>query len=731
MSYLDFPRIHFAGGFTSAPSTINNPIDNYKRGQDSSTKPWDMETWWQPYGNAIFTLNPDCKVTAVQTAGNIIPVADTLNGVDVFAGNTSSLPKIADLDPEQQNVSEWWGLNLQIGLGGSAGKLSGDFSAVAFRNIWMQSSGKKFRSASGSGVYQSVLENIDIDAGDSEVLAALKKYDALSVRMHLRSYNGMDQSYDLTQPNLANLREKEVIDLPDDVWANLATLSKYHQSVNEDGEPVDCGMIITTQFVNYLMQRWLGERDYNTYGEIIRNATIVTPYSPLVTTDFNCGKLVGTIGPYDAQEPKFFTAKRNMGPTPFQVDLKEKKDKDQGLKAFAPMAHYANFQVSGSGILSVDLVNALAMQNPTTGPFIDSGNLVLAFSGGEEITGGTINNSDFDTFMESDGGIVDVQLNPKDLQTIKNTPVCVRTTTTEPDVLMEEPASGYWLRADQFVFRMNPGVTTNAQQSCGETNQVKVYLRKFGEISNGEKITLTMMSSTESFDYTNQTIGTGDTPGLIDVDMGIPTSALTFEATSIVTEGVATFDLTATNPGNPRQFIDGQIYFLTYAMQGMPAGYVQSPDDIVSVLVFENKEVKIPVWTNCIDKILGQYGRLYPIMSNFGLDDYDTVKEKHVQIRNALERPITDPFHMPVTRDLSESRRQQIFTWMDIGMPKSLPPLPTPILPYGVAIQEVLASGDLEKMKAMAEKAEHTLNKTDDIRDALNTLNEHINKLEE
>ncbi|MCZ6802551.1 MAG: DUF1843 domain-containing protein [Proteobacteria bacterium] len=718
MSYLDFPRIHFAGGFTSAPSTINNPPDNYKRGQDSSTEPWDMATWWQPYGNAIFTLNPDCKVTAVQTAGNLNPVVDTLDGIDVFAGNTSSQPKIADLDPVQQNVSEWWGLNLQIGLGGSAGKLSGDFTAVAFRNIWTQSSGQLFASGSGAGVYQSVLENIDIDAGDSKVLAALKEYDALSVRMHLRSYNGMDQTYDLTQPNLKKLRTDSLKDLPDNVWKNLATLSKYHQFAEDAGKPDKCGIIYTTVFVNYLMQRWLGERDYNTYGGIIRNATPME-YKPLVTTDFTCGKLVGTIGSYQTEEPKFFTAQRNMGPTTF------------GDNKFAPMAPYANFQVSDSGVLSVDLVNALETVNPTDGPFVNSGDLELAFVGGNKIAGGTINNTDFDSFMENDGGIVDVQLDTSDIQTVKNTPVCVRTTVTSPDVLMEEPASGYWLRADQFVFRMNPGIATSANQPCGETNQVKIYLRQFGEIPQGEniKITLTMMSPTESYDYTNQTIGTGGTPGLKEIPIGTPANALTFEATATVEDGIATFDLTATNPGNPRQFIDGQIYFLTYAMQDMPAGYIQSPDDIVSVLVFEKKEVSNPVWTNCIDKILGQYGRLYPIMSRFGLDDYDSVKTNAAQIREVLERPITDPFHMPVTRDLSESRRQQVFTWMDSGMPESYPRPPWIPL-YAVAMQEATASNSLDKMKEVAHDAQYILDNVSEIKSGLAALKAAIEKYE-
>jgi len=665
MSYLDFPRIHFAGGFTANPSTVNNPPLNYQRGQDPTTEPWDMATWWNPYGNAICTLNPDCVVTAVQTAGSLTPTTDTLDGVAIFAGNTSSPPKIADLDPQQQNVSEWWGLNLQIGLSASVGKLSGEFAGVAFRNIWAQAPGPTFGSAAGGGVYQSVLTGVKIEPGTSAVLAALSGHDTLSVRMHLRSYNGTDARYDLTVGNLAALRAKPQADgglknLPDDVWANLQTLSKYHDLASQKDDPALCGIIYTTVFLNYLMQRWLGQVAYGTYGDQIRVATLQAT-TPSVTTAFSCGKLVGTIGPYSAGEPKFFTAARNMGPP------------SAGTKAFTPMGPYANFQVSDSGVLSADLANALATVNPTVGPFKDSGNLELAFVGGRAIAGGAIPNSDFRTFMEDKGGIVDLQLDAADKETALSTPICVRTTGADPVVRMQEPSSGYWLRADQFVFRMNPGVTASAQQPCGETAQAEVYVRVFGQVPHGMdlKVNMTMMSPATSFAYTNQTIGTGQTPGLDCAPLGTPATALTFGASTPVVNGLATIDLAATDPGNPRVFIDGQVYFLNYAIDGGVAGFIQSPDDLLSVLVFEQTVVASPTWDEDVQSILGQYGRLFPIMSRFGLDNYASVRANAAQIRSVLERPITDPFHMPVTRDLSESRRQLIYSWMDAGMPRA------------------------------------------------------------
>ena len=100
------------------------------------------------------------------------------------------------------------------------------------------------------------------------------------------------------------------------------------------------------------------------------------------------------------------------------------------------------------------------------------------------------------------------------------------------------------------------------------------------------------------------------------------------------------------------------------------SGYIQCPDDLVSVLVFEHKVLsQPPTWENSIGAILGQYGRLYPIMSRFGLTSHEEVKTNHAQIAAVLKRPLNDAFHMPVTRDLSESRRQLVLRWMENGMP--------------------------------------------------------------
>ncbi|MDH5670684.1 MAG: hypothetical protein OEZ06_00950 [Myxococcales bacterium] len=649
MSYLDFPRIHFTGGFQAAPSTVNNAPLNYKEAIAPGVQPWDLDSWWNAYGNGVFNLN-QCAVSSAQLA--IGSNDSTLVGQEVFAAFTSSPPKIADLDPMQQNVSEWWGLTLQVGLGGSGGKLVGNFAPIAFNNIWAAADGAKYGSAAGAGVYQSTLTNAQIQAGNSPVLERLAETaragSALSVRIQVRAYNGRDSSYDLTSASLQKLRGGPLAPLPDDVWTQLQTISKYEQGAPATTPP---GVIVATQFLHFLLQRWLGQAAAAQWGELIGSSTKIESSESPVGTAFTYGKLVGTIGPAATDEPRFFAAKRMMAPTA------------AGKTNFAP------FQLAGD-VLSVDLSNALQTDNPATGPITDYGQLGVYFADGSEASTAQLPYGDYAAFLEA-GGIVDLQLQPAAAKKAADTALYIAERGSTTPLLAENDA-GLWMRADQFVFRMNPGTTPSDPHLSGNSATLEIPVRKFGAVppDGSLRVKLTMLTPEQSYTYTNSTIGTGGTPGLDAVPMGTPATALSFEQSVPVHKGIARFTLEATDPGNPREFIDGQIYFLRYVFEPPVSGYQQGADDLVSVLVFQNTVVQgEPTWANSIGEILGQYGRLYPIMARFGLTSHEQVKVNAEQIADVLERAYADPFHMPVTRDLSESRRQLILKWMASGMP--------------------------------------------------------------
>ena len=64
--------------------------------------------------------------------------------------------------------------------------------------------------------------------------------------------------------------------------------------------------------------------------------------------------------------------------------------------------------------------------------------------------------------------------------------------------------------------------------------------------------------------------------------------------------------------------------------------------------------------------IFKQYANLYPVMTeNFvDLGNYYEVKEHLKAIEMTLRLPMSHPNHMPVTRDLSASKRKVILEWL-------------------------------------------------------------------
>src|SRR5438105_8496475 len=85
MSYLNPLRLHFAGKFQAAPSTVNNdPIhfDNetfqpsYQKLQVTGGPPKDG--WWNPQGDATWRLI-GCHVTAAWISGAPAPETDPIH----------------------------------------------------------------------------------------------------------------------------------------------------------------------------------------------------------------------------------------------------------------------------------------------------------------------------------------------------------------------------------------------------------------------------------------------------------------------------------------------------------------------------------------------------------------------------------------------------------------------------------------------------------------------------
>src|SRR5215470_13631297 len=114
MSYLDVPRIHFAGKFFSNPSTVDNTASNY---DPANT----IDPAWNPGGIHYFQLL-SCKITAaVFDASGALKVSNAddsiIGGSVALSTNVLAPPKLVDLDTEWQSSSQIWGMKLAISNG--------------------------------------------------------------------------------------------------------------------------------------------------------------------------------------------------------------------------------------------------------------------------------------------------------------------------------------------------------------------------------------------------------------------------------------------------------------------------------------------------------------------------------------------------------------------------------------------------------------------------------------
>lgn len=658
MSYLDLPRLHFAGSFLAAPSTINNTPNNYPEG----VPPGQVELYWNPNGTGIFDL-VECTVTAlVGPEGTRVTSADRdpLIGQPITASYTKAPPKLVDLDPMQQNTSEIWGLLLQIGdpTVHSAGNVRGAYTEGPFGGIWGQAQGPNapHSSASGSAYYQSTLEQLAWQSPESGFLQELeaRSGERLSIRMIVRAHNNAPPNYDFSPAGLRKLRDAG---LPASLVDALEPMSALIQNVGSAP-----GIIPTVTYVNSLLAKHLGPQVAQTHGKQILGLTKVLPYAGATRYDFCYGQLFGTIGPSGAEEPTYMTPTRVLAPP-------------AGSKCFFAPAKLAE----GTPRLTLDLGNSLPTVMPGDPPDpAVLGTLTLGWvdDSGAFATTTPPTTIDYSTFIPTCAGIVDVTLAPDVIETIRARPLVLAAVDgkAEPIVLLSENPGGFYMLADRFVFRMNPGIPTTSATPRGETATGQIYITRFGEPLANTTVSLTMLTEQEALDYTRQTLGTSGTRGL--GNLSIPPAALQFTASTTSNElGVASFELTARDPGNPRGAVDGQIYFLRYQFQTpTPAPYVQGPDELVSVQVYQQATAAELTWHGSIREILGQYGMLYPIMGNIGLGDYQSVVRNHEMIETVLKRDILDPLHMPVTRDLSDSRRRLVLDWFAAGMPEGTPP---------------------------------------------------------
>jgi len=597
MSYLDIPRLHFSGRFQADISTVNNDVRYYDNaGFQDKYQTMSGGGAWNPEGTGIFRL-VDCKITGARTAQGSIstPAEDPVIGMALENADDRVFGKLVDLDPQQQMVSQIWGMRLRLTDGKEPALFSGEFVPAPFTNLWLrQQSGVKMDQVLAA-LYQSVLHNVAWqDSVNSKLLDALRR-------------------------------------------------------ASEDG---------------YLAI------DMNVYG-YGRDPTIPR---------YTLGRVNGTIGPYHSSEPKHFVMGRQM-----VAALNPSDD----VYPFAPTNGVYTFQakVLDNKSVAADLGNALQIVD-ASGKLVPIGTLQLAvLKTTDPNTLQTIVTPSqvaiLGTFDYQQTGWYDKTAGIQDFD-FSADPWCVANIASRPlalvqpgsnntyNVLVQETLGGLYVRADDFVCRIE------ADKSAA----VEFYASRYGAPLSASVTFGTdagLMGGT----------GAGDqplNPPVPTPDIATPANGASWPATVATdSQGKAVLNVKAgrLNPQYPRGYIDGQLYGIGYQLTQRPAGSLDNFWNFVSVLVFSPFQAPAkPAWFPDIAPIMQQYGNLYPIMSKHLVDlgDYASVVEHLKILELAFSLPIEDPNHMPVTRDLSDGKRDMILTWMKTpgadGLPlKGTPPL--------------------------------------------------------
>lgn len=617
MSYLSLPRLTFSGLFEADVNTVNNDVRNYSsptfepRFQESWVQHADGKTtyngWWNPDGGNTFRLL-DCAVTGAVGPAGEATAGDTVLSLRIATQTARTAAKLVDLDPQYQFASGIWGLRIEL-TDGVRTLLAGTMPPACFRDVYF---GRLVDKATGKVVGAS---------------------PGASAR-----FTGV---------------------LTDLVWHDDADASPVLKALKVAAAANQGRLSISLL----------------TYG-----------YSKSPnTTNFTYGRLLGTIAPWKQGEPETFAPGRRFSPSI--------ADAADGPPSAYNIGYMNAAFTAGNDRVSVDYAIALPLWLLASGQpdVVDSqpiipqdlgdiqlvvltqpdtisaeGAIVTAINEGDTppasdyVTIATLSGySDVDWFKTT-GGIIDTAVPDTAKSLVGDHPLALLIQVKGVwTVGIRESNGGQWARADNFIQRLDAPVTGWASSSA------TLYAMRYGAAFAGASIQLSLAAP----DDTSGGAGSDqvDPPQAPIPTINIPADKIRMHAAITADDkGVATLTYHAADPGNPRGYIDGQIYEINYVL----AGGGQSPLPMfeqVAVHVRDGFDPPItPSWDSDIAPVLVQYGNLYPIMSRglFSFSNYDTVVQHARLLFLAFTRPPEDPNYMPATRDMSAGKLRMIVGWL-------------------------------------------------------------------
>lgn len=570
MSYLDLPRLCFSGKFQADVSTQNNDPGHY-------SPEVILNPWWNKMGSHFFQF-ADCTVGSVTFAGGhfeTTEAGDSIVTTPVISTNDPQVAKMVDLDPEQQMVSQIWGLQLCIGDRDKGNYVLGNFRAAPFRDL-----GGRVPTKGGMGAvsatYLSVIDVLEWGTKLSPAMSALQTAGG----------------------NLLSIRF--VVDLFD--------------------------------------------------AQAMLPGFIPNPH-------FTWGRVCGAVGPAKATDPTNFVVGRFLRippapPQPMMADAAAAKvgraEAAAAPPAPPPSFNYAPAIVETStdttGRLSFDFGNSLSI-TPDGEPYPQMGTLQVAISGGATI--GTIPATKDDYLQRS--WIYDFFDN-----SLANAAAAAPLTLlSDGKTALIENENGTYVDFTEWVYRANPE---------DSPLNVTVMTLQWGKALANQTVNI-IDNSANVLAPASVNVIPPDQPA---TNMPFDTSPGISFPPQVTTgsDGTKTFQVTLTDPGDPRDGLEGQVYAIApqWDQDANPDPWIAA-----SILLHTGQPPvpDDPQWETDILPIFAQYMKLYPFMQDrMNLADEATVIAGAKFIEKLLTLPMTDPRFMPVTRDLSSVRLNTILKWL-------------------------------------------------------------------
>lgn len=377
--------------------------------------------------------------------------------------------------------------------------------------------------------------------------------------------------------------------------------------------------------------------------------------------DFMCGRLAGTIGPAELDEPNHLVLGRQF--------MAEDSKKPGFFKPAKGINFFAAKVDTAASCILLDLGNALSTVTPG-GEMNDVGRLTLKIANPQ---GGTIDLAEINA--RGPGGYVDdahwyrrtagvvslaLTLSPQQWEALATQPLTLEGDQAASPAYIAESPNGAFVRADEYVYRLSPG----------DAVHVSVYATVFGKPCANTGISFVADS-----DHLQQVT---DDNNKVIIQAAVPLSALPFSPSATTdASGVARLVMEPTDPGTPRYFNGGQGYGLDGQVYGIRASFTSlAPEpnpnqwNFISILLWSGFAPPAPVTWDAISPILQQYANLYPVMKRFlDLGDFDAVVTHAHLLKLAFGLDPANPNAMPVTRDLSVAKRAAILAWLDNPLP--------------------------------------------------------------